>query len=153
MIFGIFCRQLILCIIVVCSTAENLERQGIEFCEDQKKNNVVYTEVRLCPFIFSDRGLSHEDAFKAILAGLTKGQAKFDVQIRIIICFLKQIPGTHARTHAYIISLYCSFLLDWSPLLADLAIKYKKEGVVGVDIAGDELQPMDERHIKAFKVR
>lgn len=45
--------------------------------------------------------------------------------------------------------------LEWSADIADLAIRYKdREGVcvVGVDVAGDELAPMDSRHIEAFKV-
>ena len=33
----------------------------------------------------------------------------------------------------------------------DMAIEYRDRGVVGVDIAGDELQPMAP-HIDAFKV-
>ena len=32
-----------------------------------------------------------------------------------------------------------------------LAVKYHHRGVVGVDIAGDELLPMDPRHIEGFK--
>ena len=46
-------------------------------------------------------------------------------------------------------------MLDWSAGIADLAIKYKdRQGVsvVGVDIAGDELAPMNQEHIDAFKV-
>ena len=36
--------------------------------------------------------------------------------------------------------------------IADLAIKHKSKGIVGVDIAGDELQPMNQEHIDAFQV-
>ena len=31
-------------------------------------------------------------------------------------------------------------------------MKHKDNGIVGIDIAGDELQPMDQQHIDAFKV-
>ncbi len=34
---------------------------------------------------------------------------------------------------------------------AELAVKFGSRGVVGVDIAGDELLPMDPRHIEGFK--
>lgn len=47
------------------------------------------------------------------------------------------------------------YLSEWSAEVADIAIRYKDRGeasVVGVDIAGDELAPMDDRHIEAFKV-
>ena len=43
-------------------------------------------------------------------------------------------------------------LPEWSSDIADLAIQYKDRGVVGVDIAGDELAAMDQKHIDAFKV-
>ena len=33
----------------------------------------------------------------------------------------------------------------------DMAIEYRDKGVVGVDVAGDELQPMAP-HVDAFKV-
>ena len=36
--------------------------------------------------------------------------------------------------------------------IAELAIKHQDKGVVGVDIAGDELQPMAKEHIAAFQV-
>lgn len=32
-----------------------------------------------------------------------------------------------------------------------LAEKYKDQGVVGVDIAGDELRPLDQCHVAGFK--
>ena len=41
---------------------------------------------------------------------------------------------------------------EWSLEIAELAIQNKDRGVVGVDIAGDELAKMDERHVAAFKV-
>lgn len=42
-------------------------------------------------------------------------------------------------------------VIEWSPALVDLAVKYMNEGVVGVDVAGDELKPMDG-HLESFKV-
>ena len=41
---------------------------------------------------------------------------------------------------------------EWSLEIAELAIQNKDRGVVGVDIAGDELAEMDERHVAAFQV-
>ena len=35
--------------------------------------------------------------------------------------------------------------------IVDLALKYKDHGVVGVDMAGDELLPLDQRHIDGFR--
>ena len=33
----------------------------------------------------------------------------------------------------------------------DLALKYKDQGVAGVDMAGNELLPLDQRHIDGFR--
>ena len=35
--------------------------------------------------------------------------------------------------------------------IVKLAEKYRHRGVVGVDMAGDELLPLDPRHVEAFK--
>ena len=43
-------------------------------------------------------------------------------------------------------------IIEWSIEIANLAVKHKDNGIVGIDIAGDELQPMDQQHIDAFKV-
>ena len=36
--------------------------------------------------------------------------------------------------------------------MVDLALDYRDKGVVAVDIAGDEMVPMHQLHIDAFKV-
>ena len=36
--------------------------------------------------------------------------------------------------------------------MVDLALRYRDKGVVAVDIAGDEMVPMHQLHIDAFKV-
>jgi len=36
--------------------------------------------------------------------------------------------------------------------MVDLALHYRDKGVVAVDIAGDEMVPMHQLHIDAFKV-
>ena len=60
--------------------------------------------------------------------------------------------GLQALSCFLSLPLSFSFCLEWSPDLVDLAIKYKGKGVVGVDVGGDELVPMD-LHIPCFKVR
>ena len=35
--------------------------------------------------------------------------------------------------------------------IVHLADKYRSRGVVGVDIAGDELLPLDKRHVEGFR--
>ena len=44
--------------------------------------------------------------------------------------------------------------LEWSKEVLDLCVEFKGEGVVGIDIAGDErlANPTHELHVKAFEV-
>ena len=47
------------------------------------------------------------------------------------------------------------FASDWSQEVLDLCEEHQKDGVVGIDIAGDErlANPTHEGHVKAFVVR
>jgi adenosine deaminase len=117
----------------ILSSPDNLRRQCIEFCEDQKKHNVIYTESRICPFLYIGRDLfTPEGVVQTVLDAFKEGEALYDIKIRLILCFLRPCP-------------------EWSPEIARLAIKYKDQGVVGIDIAGDELAPIDG-HLESFKV-
>ena len=40
--------------------------------------------------------------------------------------------------------------LEYVQRIVELALKYKSRGVVAVDIAGNELLPLDPRHIQGF---
>ena len=51
---------------------------------------------------------------------------------------------THTHTHTHTHTEHCMDIVK-------LAVKHRDRGVVGVDIAGDELLPMDQRHIEGFK--
>jgi len=48
--------------------------------------------------------------------------------------------------------LLCLCHIETAEDLVDLALRYRDKGVVAMDIAGDELIPMDQRHIDAIKV-
>lgn len=82
-------------ICTLCSTEDNLHRQAIEFCENQKDHNIIYSEVRLCPFLYTPRGLTPEGALKAVLQGLREGEKLHNVTVRVIICFIKPCPGNY----------------------------------------------------------
>jgi len=48
--------------------------------------------------------------------------------------------------------LWYLFYTETANDLVDLALRYREKGVVAMDIAGDELIPMDQRHMQAIKV-
>lgn len=136
---------------VCISTKDNLRRQAIDFCRRQSESNVIYTETRLCPMLMNDRGLTLEDGLAGIYEGIKEGEKKYGIKVRFIFSFLRQFPGkpVYIFNHDIIIMI---LLLEWSINIAKLAIKHKVHGVLGVDIAGDELQPMNQEHIDAFQV-
>lgn len=59
-------------------------------------------------------------------------------------------PSLHS---AFTLSIYLPSLppLDKVARIVDLALKYRDRGVVGVDIAGNELLPLDPKHIAGFQ--
>lgn len=54
---------------------------------------MVYSEARLCPSLFTVRGLSSEEALKIVLAAFAKGEKKYGIKVRVIIVFFKPNPG------------------------------------------------------------
>ena len=75
------------------STHDNLKRQAKEFCKDQQYHSVIYSETRLCPYLMTVRGLKPREALDAIIEGLSEGQKEYEVDVRIILAFMKNNPG------------------------------------------------------------
>lgn len=142
------------------STRENLNWQAREFCKEQKRQNIIYTEVRLCPFLFIKRGLTPEEVTQEVLKGLDEGQAEFGIKVRLILTFIKPRPGNlfiyikDILYHSKYSNVLCNMclLIDWDDEILAIAMKYRNSGVVGIDIAGDELAPMTRQHLLAFEV-
>ena len=87
------------------STRENLNWQAREFCKEQKRQNIIYTEVRLCPFLFIKRGLTPEEVTQEVLKGLDEGQAEFGIKVRLILTFIKPRPGNLSTLRIFCIIL------------------------------------------------
>ena len=109
-----------------------LERVAYELIADAKADGVRYIEVRYCPVLHLERGLSTTRVVEAVLAGMERGKADFGVDSGLIICGLRNIdPPTSLR-------------------LARLAVMFKDRGVVGFDLAGAELDHPAKDHVEAF---
>lgn len=109
-----------------------LERIAYEFVEDQYTNNILYTEVRYNPHILQGN-LPLTQVVHCINKGIEKGCKKFGIHVNSILCCLRDHP-------------------EWSMDIVNLATDYKNKGVVGIDLAGDELRYPDSLHIGAFQV-
>uniref|UniRef100_A0A0K2TZ03 adenosine deaminase n=1 Tax=Lepeophtheirus salmonis TaxID=72036 RepID=A0A0K2TZ03_LEPSM len=102
-----------------------IERIAFEFGEDSYKRGVAYVESRFCPNLLLDKEkyptVTSEDILKAVLDGFKRAEKEFEVKIRVILCC---IQGAEVFDNE----------------ILNLCTKYKDEGVVGIDHAGDEAQ-------------
>ena len=106
---------------IISGDEKILERIGYEFVEDQYNSDVLYTEVRYCPHLLRGDKLSNNQVIDSINRGLQKGLVKFPIYVNTILCCIRDFP-------------------EWTKDIVDLAIEYKNKGVVGIDLAGDEIQ-------------
>ena len=111
-----------------------LRRVAYELAEDAAKENVKYLEVRFCPLLHTDKGLSLHQIVKAVLQGLADAERQYDILTGVIICGLRHMTP------------------ESSVALARLAIDFKNRGVVAFDLAGGEYGNPAKDHKDAFDV-
>lgn len=111
---------------------DSLRRIAFELAEDAARENVTYMEVRYSPILHQDKGLSLEQVVDAVLEGLHEAEQKYPIKTGVIICAIR------------------SFDRSMSLRLAELAVQYKRKGVVGFDLAGREEDNPAKEHAKAF---
>jgi adenosine deaminase len=104
--------------IAVMQTAAALERIAYEVCVDSAAENIEYLEVRWAPRLHLQRGLSVAEVIEAVLAGLAAGP----LRAVAIVCAMRQ----HTP--------------DDNVALAQDAGRFAGRGVVGFDLAGDEIR-------------
>jgi adenosine deaminase len=115
----------------VMQTKEGLFRVAYEMMEDMKNDGVCYVETRFAPVFSTSKGLYHEDIVNAVLEGLEKGKRDFGVGYGLILCGMRNMKNT----------------LE----IAELAIDFRNQGVVGFDLAGEEGGYPPKKHIEAFQ--
>ncbi|HUI06618.1 MAG TPA: adenosine deaminase [Verrucomicrobiae bacterium] len=112
--------------------AQTQERIGYELCEDCARDNVIYFETRFAPMLACSERFTPDDAVAAALEGLRRGQRDFGVRCGLILCCYRSItPQQNIET-------------------VKLAHKYRRQGVVGIDLAGDENRFPAGPHAEAF---
>jgi adenosine deaminase len=115
----------------VMQTKESLERAAYEMMEDMKNDGVCYVESRFAPVFHTSKGLYNEDVVNAVLEGLEKGKRDFGVGYGLILCGMRNMKNT----------------LE----IAELAVNFRNQGVVGFDLAGEEGGYPPKKHIEAFQ--
>ncbi len=117
--------------IAVMQTKESLFRIAYEMIEDMSKDGICYVETRFAPVFHTQKGLYYEDVIKAVLEGLEKGKQDFGVGYGLILCGMRNMKNT----------------LE----IAELAVNFRQDGVVGFDLAGEEGGYPPKKHIEAFQ--
>jgi adenosine deaminase len=117
----------------VMQHADALERIAEEMLEDMAADGVVYVETRFSPLFHRQGGLGNREIVEAVIKGLDRGRERFGVRYGVILCAMRSMdPMTSLE-------------------MAELAVAYRDRGVVGFDLAGDEMGHPPKRHIDAFQ--
>jgi adenosine deaminase len=116
----------------VMQTEEALTRVAFEMMEDMKRDGVVYIETRFAPVFHTRLGLSYGQVIEAVLRGLRDGERTFGVRFGLILCGMRNMKPSHSLE------------------TAEYAVRYREQGVVGFDLAGDELGYPPKDHLKSF---
>jgi adenosine deaminase len=122
--------------VAVMQNAAALQRVAREAVEDLAADGVVYAEIRWAPEQHVDSGLSLEQVVQAVLDGMRAGErAAAERGQRIRVGALVTAMRHAARSRE----------------IAELAVAYRDQGVVGFDIAGAEAGFPPTRHLDAFE--
>jgi adenosine deaminase len=117
----------------VMQTEEALERIAFELAEDAAKDGVRYIEVRYAPVLNVREGLSLEQAVEAPLRGLARAEQEHGITGRVIVTAIRNMAPSISQE------------------LAELAVAFRHQGVVGFDLAGGEAGNPARAHAKAFE--
>lgn len=111
-----------------------VERIAFEACEDAALDRVVYLETRFAPVLQATRSFSMRQVVEAAIRGIDRGQKNFGGIVRIILCCYRSASAAS------------------SVETVKLARRFQHRGVVGVDLAGDELRYPARPHYPAFRL-
>ncbi|MCE1180428.1 MAG: adenosine deaminase [Micrococcales bacterium] len=122
--------------IAVMQTVEGIRRVARECVEDLADDGVVYAEIRYAPEQHLQEGLALEDVVEAVNAGFREGEQAAAER------------GHRIRSGALLTAMRHAAK---STEIAELAVRYRDDGVVGFDIAGAEAGYPPTRHLDAFE--
>ena len=114
--------------VAAMASPQGLERVAYEAAEDARRDGCVLAEFRVAPLLFEPLGVPADAAVEALLAGL----ARSALPSGLIVCAMRHHPDEEiARS-------------------AELALRWRDQGVVGFDLAGGEAGHPPKRHLEAF---
>ncbi|WP_298819867.1 adenosine deaminase [Chloroflexus sp.] len=118
---------------LVCVAEDAVARIAEENVEDTAREGIDYIELRCSPACMGERyGLDPTRVLAAVCRGVKAGMARYPVQVQII-----GIMSRHLGEESY-----------WRELEAAIALM--GEGVIGIDLAGDEANFPGTRFVRHF---
>jgi adenosine deaminase len=116
-------------------TTAALERVTAEAVLDAAADGCRFLEMRVGPVTHASAAMPLEAAMEALCLGLRRGIEATGISAGLVPAILRHHPPAANER------------------LAELAVRHRDDGVVGFDIAGDELTYPDLRsHIRAFQI-
>lgn len=110
-----------------------IERAAHEVVLDWVSDGVIYGETRFAPHLLSKPDDKIDQIIEAALRGLKKGEGETGVKTGLILTMMRQRPVKELEE---LLSAYH---------------RYSSEGVVGIDLAGDEHSDAGNEYIPLFK--
>ncbi|KAA3673479.1 adenosine deaminase [Paragonimus westermani] len=99
---------------------EAIARITAECVEDcATRSGLCYVELRFSPHLLVGSKLSPDDVVATVLNTSKQAGDQHGVQVRLILCILRSRPDT-------------------ADSVLELAVKYKRKGVVAIDLSGDD---------------
>lgn len=120
--------------VAVLQTPAAIERVAYEMVADAAADGVRYLEVRYCPALSRQAGLSLQDVTRAERRGLLRGEQEFGVRTAIIHCTLRHFDPALSME------------------IAEVSVELRELGVVGFDMAGGEAHHAAGPHRHAFDI-
>lgn len=121
-------------VLAIMQTPEGLHDTAYAHVRDLASQNYVYAETRFAPQYHRKKGLTLEEVISHVLRGLRNGERDTGTMVRLIICIGREIDPIDAEE------------------IAQAALKFQDEGVVGLDLACNEFSYPPELHIPAFQL-
>ena len=121
----------------ILQSKERLEELSYELLKDMYESGTKLVELRFSPQSHMNENLSMEEAVEAVLRGRKRAQEVYpDLVSGIIICMMNL--GQNLGT------------VENNTRTIELASIYKDQGVVGIDLAGDEMATPIESYAPEF---
>lgn len=118
----------------VMQTRDSLKRFTYEVFEDSYKEGVVYMELRFAPVLHMKNGMTLKEIIGAVIEGMKIAEKKYDVYGNIILCCMKNYDERYAIE------------------TIEAGKAYLGKGVVGIDLAGPELEGFSKKFRKSMRI-